>query len=272
MARVKGALQITGGIQGVSFYTMKGSDTIFMRTKGGPSKRRMKVGKEFETVRLHQVEWGGCVRFSQWVSMAMGTVRKMADYNIAPGLNGLGKRIMKLDTENPIGSRSIQLSKCREVLEGFNLNRQYPFNSIYRTGLTLDIDKAQGTMTVKLPRINAQNDLYNLQHLPYYKLVFGYCYLSDVVCDSAVKHGNRYKMIATEHTYRGKELETDWISTRDITPEQTLTTSLNLNLTAEDMSTLTVIAVVGIQFAAVGLGGIVEPVKHACCGKIMVAK
>jgi len=29
---------------------------------------------------------------------------------------------------------------------------------------------------------------------------------------------------------------------------------------------------VGIQFATVGPGGVIEPVKNACCGKILVSK
>jgi len=272
MARVKGALQITGGIQGVSFYTMKGSDTIFMRTKGGPSKRRLKVGDEFKNVRLHQTEWGGCVRFSQYICRGMGKVYKLADYNVSPKLNGLGKRIMKLDTVHPLGTRSVQLSKCREVLEGFNLNRQYPFNSVYRTSLNMEIDKAHGVFTVRLPRINASNDIYNLQNLPYFRLVFCFTYLSDLEFDSEVKIGNRYKMTALQNTYWYNNMESEWISTRDITLEQTLEANLNIELSEEDMSVLTCIGAVGIQFAAVGLGGVIEPVKNACCGKILVSK
>jgi len=35
MAIVKGAFQLTGSIRGVSFYTVRGSDKVIMRTKGG---------------------------------------------------------------------------------------------------------------------------------------------------------------------------------------------------------------------------------------------
>ena len=172
MARVKGALQITGGIKGVSFYTMKGSDTIFMRTKGGPSKRRMKTGKEFELVRKHQVEWGGCVMFSQWVDWASGEFKKLGDFNVSPVWNGLGKKIMKLDTEHVVGERSIELTKCKEVLEGYNLNRNFAFNAVFRTSIQFEVDKKLDTAKVKLPRINTENDLYNVQKLPYFRLKF----------------------------------------------------------------------------------------------------
>jgi hypothetical protein len=40
MARVKQLDQITGTIGKLSFYTRKGSDQIFVRTKGGASKEK----------------------------------------------------------------------------------------------------------------------------------------------------------------------------------------------------------------------------------------
>ena len=43
MARVKGILQVTGGLKGVSMYTMRGNDEVIMRTKGGPSKNTIKT-------------------------------------------------------------------------------------------------------------------------------------------------------------------------------------------------------------------------------------
>lgn len=103
MARVKGPFQITGGIQGTSFYTMKGSDAVFMRTKGGPSKRRMKVGEEFALVRKHQSEWAACVLFSNQLNNATCKFKKMGDYNVSPVWNGFGKKLINLDTEHVIG-------------------------------------------------------------------------------------------------------------------------------------------------------------------------
>ncbi len=38
MARVKGLMQITGNMKGVSIYTRRGSQEVIIRTKGRPSK------------------------------------------------------------------------------------------------------------------------------------------------------------------------------------------------------------------------------------------
>jgi len=48
MARVNGLFNIQGKLGNVSFYTIKGGDTVYLRTKGGPTARRIKVGEEFE--------------------------------------------------------------------------------------------------------------------------------------------------------------------------------------------------------------------------------
>jgi hypothetical protein len=143
MARVKSTLQITGSINGLSFYTIRGGDTVYVRTKGGPSARRMKVGEEFATVRKHQAEWEACVKFSKMMKGAVGEVAKLGDFNVSPVWNGLGKKIMALDAEHPVGERSLQVTRCPDWLAGYNLNRRFPFNSIFRGDLQLDIDTQQ---------------------------------------------------------------------------------------------------------------------------------
>ena len=47
MARVKQFDVITGSISNLSFYTRKGSDQVFVRTKGGATKSQIKRRPEF---------------------------------------------------------------------------------------------------------------------------------------------------------------------------------------------------------------------------------
>ncbi len=63
MTIVKGFMQMTGSIQGVSFYTRRGSDKVIMRTKGGATKKQMAKSPKFEGVRKQQKEFGGSSRF-----------------------------------------------------------------------------------------------------------------------------------------------------------------------------------------------------------------
>ena len=272
MARVKGALQVTGGIKGVSFYTIKGSDTVFMRTKGGPSAGRMKTGKEFANVRLHQTEWGGCVLFSQFIKNSLPLISELADFNISPTLNGLGKKLMKLDTEHETGQRSIELSKYPEALTGFNLNKQFQFGAVFRNSIQIDTNKQNGRVRFDIPRINATEDILNIQKLPYFRLVFCLSYVADVEFNPNASYGCRYHSRNFSEPYLGAADPTEWFATNDILEAQSKEISIDLHLTEAQMAFTTCMVSVGIQFGTTALGNRIERVKNAGCARIVVLK
>jgi len=271
MARVNGIFKITGSLQNVSFYTLKGGDTVYLRTKGGPTARRLKVGPEFEKVRKHQAEWSACVKFSRAVCWTLRTVYELGDFNVAPVWNGLGKNIMKLDTAHEVGQRWLELSKCREALEGYNLNRKFPFNAVFRASLQLEVKKRKGGLKFRVPGINTTNELYNVQMLPLFRLYFviglvaDFEYIEDAVHDKYMPRTEKY------HTY-SREIVTNWQSTNDQIAEQFYEISMDLNIDDEYLPFLTALGGVGIEFAKVGLGGQPEAVKHASCSKIMITQ
>ncbi len=271
MARVKSTLQITGSINGLSFYTIRGGDTVYVRTKGGPSARRMKVGEEFATVRKHQVEWEACVKFSKMLKGTVGEVAKLGDFNVSPVWNGLGKKIMALDVEHPVGERSLQVTRCPDWLAGYNLNRRFPFNTIFRGGLQLDIDTQQQKLQVAVSRINTANDLYNVQKLPYFRLVFSFGYLSNQVCFPDAKY-QRYSSEKGVTEMDSRSTVTDWLPTFGIIESQTIEINLDVLLPDEKKEVVLFVASAGIEFGTIGMGNAVEAVKHACCGKIMQVK
>lgn len=271
MARVNGFLKITGSLQNVSFYTLKGGDTVYLRTKGGPTARRLKVGPEFEKVRKHQSEWAVCVKFSQSVCDCLRTVYKLGDFNVAPVWNGLGKNIVKLDANHEVGQRWLELSRCREVLEGYNLNRKFPFNSVFRASLRLELNKKRGVMTVKVPRINPVHDLYNVQSLPFFRLCFVIGYIADFEFNAAGFPDKYIPRLASIHAH-SKELITDWMSAADLIAARDFEIDMGYNIDDEHLSFLTVLGGVGIQFAKMGLGAQIESVKYASCSKIMLAQ
>ncbi len=271
MARVKGTIQMTGGISGLSFYTMKGSDTVFVRTKGGPSKRRMKVGEEFAEVRKHQSEWAGCVKFSQMVKSACGEVYRLADFNVSPTWNGLGKKIMALDTDHETGERYLQLTRCPEALAGYNLNRNFPFNSVLRSSLQFALDKEKLQLSIEIPRINTVNDIYNVQKLPYFRLIFTLGIVTDIVYHTETHY---YNSLSAGKLSGGasRSITTEWFSAQDIIAAQRVEMAFDTYPKADDLTQTTILASAGIEFGTAGLGGTIEAVKNACCGKIVLAK
>jgi len=132
MAIVKGPIQFTGSISNVSFYTRRGSDQIIMRTKGGISGDKIKRLPQFEGLRLQQKEWSGVTKTAAGIRYAFGGLNRLADYNITSVLNGLTNKMQKADESTVKGKRPVCLSKFKQALDGFNLNRNYPYNSVLR--------------------------------------------------------------------------------------------------------------------------------------------
>jgi len=269
MAIIKGALQMTGGIKGVSFYTTTGSDKVIMRTKGGPKARRMKTGDEFANVRKHQTEWAGSVKFARSVGDALGEIYRLADYNVWSVLCGMGKNLMSLDTAHPAGQRNVMLSQYRKVLDNFSLNRSFQFNSVLRINPEFEIDKPTLNATVSILQINTAMDLQNNLKLPYFRVIVSLGIVSDVV----YVPGEKQSTYEPVNEFTGSRLSTisEWFSTEDIINEQTLTVKLDeqvLKMTDD----VTVVLGIGVEFGKVSFAGQIMPVKHAGSGKVLTVK
>ena len=270
MAIIKGGISISGSVQQTSYYKISGSDNVIARTKGGPSANKMKTGKQFAKVRKHQIEWAACVKFSKGMKLALGEVYRLGDYNVSPVWNGLGKNMMTMDTENPVGERNLNLSLYRQELIDFSLNRNYPFNTVLRVSLEHEIKKEILKATVKLPRINTEMNLLNIQKLPYFRIIISLGFVSDILFTPGT--GNHFKHYKpTLDQYNGCNISSfsDWFSTNDIIESQLLEVQLDGSLVPRMTPDTTVLLGIGVEFGKVGFGGQITPVKRACCGKIL---
>jgi len=268
MAIVHGALQVTGSIKGVTFYTRTGSDKVIMRTKAGPSKQRMAKGPEFEKVRQHQQEWGACVQFARAVRDAVGSTYRLGDFNLTPVWTGMGKNLMKLDQIGKVGERRLYLTSYRLALEGFNMNRVYPLNSVLRVlpGCRIDRDMLEATVT--FPRINTQSDILNVQKLPYFRLLVCLGTVSDLQYNPNNLFYNYEPMVDLMQGVC-KSIITDWFPSDNILKEQSMVVQLNEELNEFMTENVTLVLSVGIEFGKVGFGGEIVEVKHAGCAKIV---
>lgn len=266
MAIVKGAIQLTGSIKGVSFYTVRGSDKVIMRTKGGASKEKIKTSPKFEGLRKQQKEWSGCAKFGSVTRWALGGLHRLADYNLSPVLNGIGKNLMKLDTESETGRRRLYLSAYPQALEGFNFNRNYPFNTVLRVAPVVCLRRGELSADVLVPRINTDIDLLNIQKLPFFRLIVCLGTVSDLEYQEV---GNDYQPMVPDVHGTTNVLTTDWYSTQTIVPEQTLRVALE----EEEISVLnehvTVLVSMAVEFGNVGFTGQPQEVKYAGCGKVL---
>ena len=266
MTIVKGFMQMTGSIQGVSFYTLKGSDKVIMRTKGGATRKRIAKGPEFENTRKQNMEFGGCSKFGAKARKAFGSLQRIADYNVNPVLNAMGNKLMKLDTVSEVGKRNLKLTENKDVLEGFNFNRNYPFNTVVRISPQWELDRNNLTATVTVPRINTDIDLLNIQKLPFFRLMVAIGTVSDLAYNEAK---NEYKPLVPDLHGASNPTSGEWFKTQSIVPEQTLTVQLNDALVAELTNDVTVLLSMAVEFGNIGMTDEPVEVKYAGCGKVL---
>jgi hypothetical protein len=270
MAIIKGAFQMEGSISGVSFYSMAGSDKVIMRTKGGPSKRKMKEGKEFELVRKHQTEWAACVLFSRGLKWAMGDNYRLADYNVSPVWNGIGKKLINLDEESALGERHLRISAYREAIVGFSLNKNFSFNAVMRAIPTFEVDKEKRSAKIRFPQINTEYDLLNVQKLPYFRLIATLGVVSDIHYHPENPR-DKYEPALKAANGTRQSITTEWFSAHDIIPEQSLEIGFDESMQEYRSDYDTLLLSVGIEFGTTAFGGKIEGVKRAGCARIIAA-
>lgn len=181
-------------------------------------------------------------------------------------LNALAKKIQLYDEENPQGERSLLLSKHKELIAGFNLNKTHPFDSIMRAPIcyTLDRDNLSARLTV--PRINTDVHLVNYRNLPLFRLRFLMCTQSDIALDAEKK--NYCPMNSTIHHY-GSWKTTDWFPTQTVLEEQNIELAIKLQDFHKMDEHVSLILSVGIEFGTLGNDGKPIEVKYAGCGKVL---
>jgi hypothetical protein len=269
MAIVKGFMQMTGSIQGVSFYTRRGSDKVIMRTKGGAKKKQIEKSPEFEGLRKQNKEFSGCARFASKSRYAFGGLHSLADYNLTPVLTGIGKSLMKLDTTSETGQRSLKLSENKEALDGFNFNRNYPLNTVLRVSPGWELDRETLQAIVTIPRVNTDTDLLNIQKLPFFRLIVAIGGISDAAFNPAKE---QYEPMVDELHGVSQTLTGEWNSTQTILPEQTMTVQLAESRIEFLTDNVSVVLSLAVEFGNVGFTGEPVEVKYAGCGKVIAVK
>jgi len=269
MAIIKGAIQMTGGIKGVSFYSQRGSDKVIMRTKGGAHKDTIANSPKFEKLRKNQKEFSGCAAFGSLARYAFGGLHRLADYNLTPVLIGMGKNLIKLDKTSETGRRNLKLTAYKKALEGFNFNRNYPFSSVLRVAPQWELDRDTLKAVVTIPRINTDIDLQNLQKLPFFRLIVVIGAISDMAYNTTV---DEYEPLVDDLHGHSVVLTGEWQTTQTILPEQTLTVQMNPTEIAAMNDSVTVLLSMGVEFGNVGFTEEPVEVKYAGCGKVIAVR
>jgi hypothetical protein len=255
MARLTNkALLFTGTVGNMSTYTRKGSDVHFVRTKGGASKKKIAKSPAFEIVRRNCREFGEASGTAKGIRYAMLFVKHLADYNIHPVLTSICKSFMRTDMTGVFGDRDVELSKHRQLLQGFNLNQRHPFDGVVRTPVQCTIDRETASAMVQLPDLVPGINLHLPWKNPMYRFIINLGIADDwgIDADKASFIPAIYTPwhLATQH-YTGGEFTLQADQTKKLKDEETLIVS------------------VGIEMGNPVTDTLIHTVKHVGCAKLL---
>jgi hypothetical protein len=175
------AAGLSGAVDGLSFYKMRGVDKTIVRRSSGHTKEKVKNDPKLDLVRRETSEFGGRAKASKYLMQALHVQKPMADYNIAGPLTALMKPLQELDTTIEYSKRGIFLSAHPHFIKGFSLNRNHPFDSVIRYPVTATIDRETLAAKVYFPElIPAINFVPPVNH-PYYALRVSLGIVPDIV-------------------------------------------------------------------------------------------
>ena len=266
MATVKGPFQLSGSMSNVSFYTLRCSEKVIVRSEGGVKNEHIKNKPQFEGFRAQQKEWSAATKCSAALRMTFGGLHRLADYNLSPALNSLCNKVQKADTEQPNGSRPVCISKYKEAFVGFNFNRQYLFNSVFRASVEASIERESLKAVIAFPRINTDIDVLNVQRLPYFRLIIALGTVSDMEFSPAL--GQYHALVPVLHG-ASAWASSEWYASNAIVGAQTLTVQLTQNQQAALTPNVSVVLSIAIEFGTIGFDGQPTEVKHAGSGKVL---
>ena len=272
MARVISSLQkITGTIQNATFYTIMGGDTVYLRTKGGPSKSMIKRSPRFATVRLNNSEWAGCTKMGSAMRRALGGAKELADFPVIGSMNAIAKKIQNTTIDEEHGKRGLYLSRNKDVLLGFNVSRKQVFESVVRVPIKTSLNRDTACAQVIIPPINTDMYLYNFRNLPYFRFFVSMCPVSDMIYNEATE---KYEYKYPDYVYYDRGAASDWFPSNGQIPVQTFDLQANLpEFTKQELPVpecITLVLAIGLEFGKVGPDGKPTPVKYAGCGKVFL--
>jgi len=267
MARIKnGFPAIVGNVSNLSFYTIQGSDQVYVRSKGGPSANAIKKKPQFEKLRRNNSEWRVCTFVGKSIRECYAPLKHLEDFPAIGTLNAIAKKIQVLDEAGEHGKRAICLSEHKDMILGFNFSSKQVFENILRVPLTVDFHTDEAKASVKVPAIDTSYQLYNYRNYGFFRLYFCLSGIRDMEGDWENGYLNSLNIV-----YRHPEnstLVTEWL------PGYGVTDSREINLqfpeeAANGKEMLTLVFSVGIEFGQPAANGEIKPVKYMGAGKIM---
>jgi hypothetical protein len=195
----------------------------------------------------------------------------LADYNVSGPLNALMKHIQGMDTGHVHGQRSILLSQHARILEGFNINRSNPFETIVQNPVRSIVQKEKGMATVDIPALIPGLNFTVPGNFSHYRFIFTLGALPDLHyteegrCRYGITPGDWNDRISGTFYSAFASITTDWYPTAAGSPAATH--QLKCKKLPVDLP-YTIMLAIGISFGNDRNNGI-EAIKYAGAAKIV---
>ncbi|MES1218144.1 MAG: hypothetical protein ABUT20_21745 [Bacteroidota bacterium] len=263
MAKLKGSVLFTGTLGDLTAYKRNDSDVVYIRRKGGPTKKQIKTKDSFANTRRNNVEFGGRAKASWWMRRMLGPLTVLQDYNFTPALNQLARIVQVRDTVSGWGKRGILFSKYPKLFEGFNLNKRSPLDSILRSPIGFTVSKQTLAATVKIPELMPGINFFVYGNYPLFSITTVLGILPDLAYSSRgykpVYNSDQYPVIA--------EKDTGWQPVLKGMKSEEISLQLPAEMPAGSFS---LVLSAGIRFGTVtDLSNGVEQVKRTGAAKII---
>ncbi|NII28754.1 hypothetical protein HB364_26975 [Pseudoflavitalea sp. X16] len=170
-----------GSVDDLSFYKMRGVEGTIVRRKGGPSKEQVKNAPSMVQTRRGNSEFAGRAKTAQWIMRSLFYHKSLADHNIAGPLNALMRPVQALDGESVLGQRDVRLSANPQILKGFSLNRNNPFDTAIRYPIEYVLDRDTATAFVQVPELQPGINLFAPEKYPWFSIVISLGIVPDLV-------------------------------------------------------------------------------------------
>jgi hypothetical protein len=263
MGKLASTVAFTGSIESLTAYKRQGVDGIVVQKKGGPTKKMVKTSPNYDVCRRRNMEFGGRATMSKWVMRALWSLKPVGDYNIAGPLNRILKSVQDNDKVSELGKRNVRLSALPHVLEGFQLNKRVPLESVLRTSFSFSVSRETGIALVTIPELIPGINLVIPDSYPWYSFHATLGVVPDLFLIE-----NGYKPSDKGYSFGAwKFSETPWAVSTQRSPGASLELRIDLPRPNKDH---TLMLSVGILFGKAGIDGKPQQVRHVGCAKILM--
>lgn len=264
MAKLTSLIQFNGSLEGLTIYRLPHVKDPVVRSTWGPNKQALNTQPQYAGQRRSISENKGRAPATGWLMKAFNPLKPMADTDTAGYLNKLLYEVQKSDTVSPWGRRGVRVSRFPQLLEGFRLTKELPFDTVVRgeVGVRLHRDTLEASVT--LPELLPRLTFFPPPGYAYCRVVATLGVAPDLFFDEpAYRTDGDFSQCFAQAAYG------EWFATGKGCGATTLSLQLPYTPPSEAFA---LVLTIGVQLGEPGLAGGVEPVrKRVGCAKILAA-